>query len=249
MTDGNDLNEDFLEKAKSLVSEIQSGNEDSAQHILENLISARESKMFMELGKLTREFHDALMSFRLDSKIADLAETDIPDAKDRLNHVINMTNESAEKTLGAVETSLPLCEKLSKDAAELKESWARFQRKEMQADEFRALTEKLSSFLAEASSDSNDIKDNLNTVLMAQSFQDLTGQIIKRVITLVDDVEQSLVNLVKLSSSHVGETASDDSKNKKASSELEGPQIPGKETEGAVSGQDEVDDLLSSLGF
>jgi chemotaxis protein CheZ len=84
---------------------------------------------------------------------------------------------------------------------------------------------------------------------MAQSFQDLTGQIIKRVITLVDDVEASLVNLVKLSSSQIAESSSDDSKQKSDKSKLEGPQIPGKETDGAVSGQDEVDDLLSSLGF
>jgi chemotaxis protein CheZ len=77
---------------------------------------------------------------------------------------------------------------------------------------------------------------------MAQAFQDLTGQIIRRVITLVEEVEQSLINMVRLSGQKVGGDT-------RTRVDLEGPQVPGIKSVDAVSGQDEVDDLLSSLGF
>ena len=83
----------------------------------------------------------------------------------------------------------------------------------------------------------------------------MTGQIIKRVITLVGEVENNLVELIRLNSSvGIPTTLSEkkekfDSDKKDAASTLDGPQIPGLESEGVVSGQDDVDELLSSLGF
>jgi len=99
----------------------------------------------------------------------------------------------------------------------------------------------------------------LNEILMAQSYQDITGQIIYKVIQLVEDVESNLVNLIKLSSDHLGhektiepeQKKKDNNKDKEQDkSSLDGPVVPGlaNETE-TLSGQDEVDDLLSSLGF
>ncbi|HFA59759.1 MAG TPA: protein phosphatase CheZ, partial [Rhodospirillales bacterium] len=87
------------------------------------------------------------------------------------------------------------------------------------------------------------VRAHLTDALMAQDFQDLTGQIIKRVITLVEEVEANLVNLIKVAG--LPERKQDGPKEH----ELDGPVIPGKETASTVSGQDEVDDLLSSLGF
>lgn len=251
MSDVNIVSDDCLKTAQGLVTEIQSGNEKNANNLLDELVSIKETILFSELGKLTREFHDALTNFRQDSKISELTETDIPDARDRLNHVIKMTNDSADSTLNAVENAIPACDKLLTETNDIKESWARFQRKEMQADEFRLLSEKITQYLDNTINSSSGIKVELNSILMAQTFQDLTGQIIKQVITLVDEVESNLVNLVKLSSKHVAvekQSKPKDSDSKAATS-LDGPQIPGKESNTAVSGQDEVDDLLSSLGF
>jgi len=250
MSDGSVITDEYLEQAQSLVNEIRSGNETTATKALDELINARENSLFMELGKLTRDFHDALTKFRLDSKISDLVESDIPDARDRLQHVITMTNESAESTLNAVEKSIPLCDQLSTEAVELQQAWERFQRKDMQADEFRALSVRMTDFFKNTVEGTSGIKQDLNSVLMAQTFQDLTGQIIKQVITLVDDVENNLVNLVKLSSVQISaDNTADKNKDKDDANSLSGPQIPGKESATAVSGQDEVDDLLSSLGF
>jgi len=90
---------------------------------------------------------------------------------------------------------------------------------------------------------------------MAQEFQDLTGQILRRVITLVQEVEDNLVELIRLSGGEKAEvepgaSASKETKNTEDILKGVGPQVPGVGDDGgAVSGQDEVDDLLSSLGF
>ncbi len=257
MTMDNVISDEYLQQAQSLVSELKSGNNENAAKALDQLINSREKNLFTELGKLTREFHDALMGFRLDSKFSDLAETEIPDARDRLNHVIKLTNDSADSTLTAVENSIPLCDDLAKRAEKFKEKWSRFQRKEMCAKEFRELSDELSEYFNKSVAGASSIKEDLNKVLMAQSFQDLTGQIIKQVITLVDEVESNLVNLVKLSSEYViqdsvnQDTAQRENSSPKEDSRsgLDGPQIPGKQNDSVLKGQDDVDDLLSSLGF
>lgn len=251
MNDGNLINDEVLQRAQELIEEMRSGNNERAVRLFDDLVRIRETSLFHELGKLTREFHNALTSFRLDSRISSLANDDIPDARDRLNHVITMTNDAADRTLNAVEESLPLCEKLSSSAIQLKTDWDRFQNRQMQADEFRILCRQLSEFLGTTVDISSVLRSSLNEVLMAQDFQDLTGQIIKRVITLVEEVENNLINLIKLSSQKVAPDSEEvkTEKTEAAFSELEGPQVPGRESTDAVSGQDEVDGLLSSLGF
>lgn len=80
---------------------------------------------------------------------------------------------------------------------------------------------------------------------MAQDFQDLTGQIIRKVIDLVHDVEEKLVKLVRITGNKIEE----ETIVKEGREKLAGPAVPGLDQGDQVSGQDEVDDLLSSLGF
>jgi len=237
--------EENLTRARELVQQIEAGNESEAARILDELTFTRQEGLFQEVGKLTRDLHDALNSFRLDSRITDLAAKEIPDAKERLKYVITKTEEAADRTLTAVEDSIPLCEGIDARAGALSQEWERFTRREMQAAEFRELSRSVADFLGFLSGESLKLKNNLNDVLMAQDFQDLTGQVIRRVITLVADVEDNLVNLVRVSGKHIAHEAP----TKKDNSAAEGPQVPGLEHANAVSGQDEVDDLLSSLGF
>jgi chemotaxis protein CheZ len=129
----------------------------------------------------------------------------------------------------------------------------------MEADEFRQLSKTLKVFLQTANNDSVTLMSKLNEIMLAQSYQDITGQIIYKVIKLVEDVEEDLINLIKLSSEHLGrdlisektiETESTEAEKNKAKRTLDGPVIPGLADEAeTLSGQDEVDDLLSSLGF
>lgn len=231
-----------LERARALLGHLEAGNDAEAERLLDEWAGVRESELFRELGKLTRDLHEALNAFRLDARLADIAAVDIPDAKDRLRYVITMTEQSASRTLGAIETCRPLCDELRARGDALARDWQRFLRREMQAAEFRELTRRLAEFLPWVVEGAGRMKGDLSEVLMAQGFQDLTGQIIKRVIALVEEVERNLVNLIRLTGSKSGDAQA------KAGA-LEGPQVPGRQSADAVSGQDEVDELLSSLGF
>ena len=242
----------ILDQARALVAELESGNSDAAESLIDELGRTREQNLFRELGKMTRQLHDALNSFAVDSRMVALAESDIPDAKARLSHVIDMTEESANRTLTAVEGSLPIAEQLQEQASALHEKWARFCNKDMGVTEFRDLSKEIDDFLGLTSGHAGQIHSNLSEVMMAQGFQDLTGQIIRRVITLVQEVEDNLVELIRLSG---GARVERSDRNREPGAETDvmrgiGPVVPGVDPGGgAVSDQDEVDDLLSSLGF
>jgi chemotaxis protein CheZ len=240
------IDQELLSIATNLVKAIESGDSMAVDTRIAELTDLRESHLFQELGKLTREFHEALNTFRFDDKITSLAQEEIPDAKERLNYVITKTDEAANKTLDAVETVMPMCDKVEETVQGLSESWGKFTRRELKPAEFRELSKALQQFFADANDSIGSIRGHMNEVLMAQDFQDITGQIIKKVIVLVADVEKSLIELIKLGGASQQEMAK---VNKEKSGDLEGPQIPGMEADSAVSGQDEVDDLLSSFGF
>ena len=244
MDDEKIISEDNVARAHDLLASMESGDEEGAKEIVDDLARIRESVLYQEMGKLTRELHDAISAFGMDDRITDIASHDIPDARERLNYVISKTDDAANKTLNAVEASLPLCDAMESQASELHTEWQRFTNREMDAAEYRDLSKKLDDYLQSNGSSAGTIKDHLNEVLLAQDFQDLTGQIIKRVITLVEEVESNLVELIKVTGMPEAEAP-----RKTADVELSGPAVPGIDDEKTVSGQDEVDDLLSSLGF
>ncbi len=246
MSDNNLINDDNIARVRDLLACMENKDEEGAREVVDDLTSIRESALYQEMGKLTRELHDAISAFGMDDRIADIAEHDIPDARERLNYVIQKTDEAANRTLEAVEESFPLCEEIENRAAELHEQWQRFTNRELSADEFRTLSKQLGDYLGSQGEKTGILKSNLNNVLMAQDFQDLTGQIIKKVIKLVEEVEDNLVELIKLA----GLPEHEEQTQKQASEKLAGPVVPGVDDTGdSVSGQDEVDDLLSSLGF
>lgn len=238
------LTEDYIERVRTLAQTIEAGDEAEAARQLDELTSLREKTLFNDLGRLTREFHEALQSFRLDSRIASIAEQEFPDARERLNYVVSMTAQSANRTMTAVEESMPICDQLG-TAQALQEEWKRFTSRQMSAEEFRDLSRRIGDFLEVAATGSSKLHGNLQEVLMAQDFQDLTGQIIHRVVLLVDEVERNLVELVRISGQSLQVRKDETEEDRLAAS---GPPVPGLD-EGAVSGQDEVDELLSSLGF
>jgi len=237
----------LLEKAKALVSALEQGDvtDETLETSLDEIMTLRETSLFHELGKMTRDIHDSIMNFRMDSRISDLASTDIPDAKDRLEYVIEMTEKSANTVLGVVEKGTPVAEKLIDQSKQLTEQWGRFRRREMESDELRSMGQDLETFFSETESMMTELLSGFTEIMMSQGFQDLTGQIIRKVITLVDEIEGNLVELIRIQ----GESIEQDKGVAKDKDELAGPQIPGKEAEDVMQGQDDVDDLLASLGF
>ena len=138
------MNTEMLALAKDLVCALEQCDDASADEILDQVAGLRETQLFKELGKLTRQLHDALVGFSVDEKITELTEHDIPDAKQRLHYVISMTEQAANQTLTAVENLLPISESLNSQSRQLAEKWNRFLDREMPLDEFKAMSQEIS---------------------------------------------------------------------------------------------------------
>lgn len=251
------LDNALLAQARSLVTELEAGNTAAAENLIDEFARQRDQSLYRELGRMTRQLHDALNGVPLDVSIRNLARTEFPDTRARLNHVITMTEDSANRTLNAVEDSMPVAAQIKSRAKDLYEKRGQLYNRKLNVDE---LNNDIDDFLCTTGRYANRIHDNLSEVLMAQEFQDLTGQILRRVISLVQEVEENLVQLIKTTGNEVEvecsgviPTVNPAVGSQEKNRELKrgtGPQVPGiGETTDTVSGQDEVDDLLSSLGF
>ena len=112
MDAANKMEDVLLHEARALVDALEAGNVDGADNVISNIGKLREQSLFQELGKMTRQLHEAINGFSLEAKIENLTTTDIPDAKARLDHVITMTEDAANRTLSAVEKTIPVSESL-----------------------------------------------------------------------------------------------------------------------------------------
>ncbi|WP_394200761.1 protein phosphatase CheZ [Shewanella waksmanii] len=235
-----------LEQAQKLVELLESNEQEQADEIVRELAAPIQKELFDEVGRLTRQLHSAIVDFQVDSRLVELANSEIPDAKERLNYVIDMTEQAANKTMDAVEESLPLADALTSNVQAVKPTWDRLMRRDLELHEFKALCHEVQQFIERSEADSNRLKELLNNILLAQDFQDLTGQMIRRVIELVREVENNLVSMLTV----FGEQPdANDEKLKDKNVEAEGPIMNAEQRDDVVTGQDEVDDLLSSLGF
>ena len=243
--------ERYAELAQELARCLQAGESEQAERLLDELTDVRETELFRELGRLTRQLHESLNTFRLDSRLSELNQYDIPDARERLNNAIAMTEQAAHRTLTAIEDSMTLNEAVTSRAQELRDAWQRFRRREMEVAEFREFSRELDDFFEQLDADGAKVSGNLTEALMAQDYQDLTGQVLRRVISLVQELEENLVKLVRIAGAP--ETAENRQAADKGNKDVikgEGPRVPGQGDDAEfVGGQGDVDDLLSSLGF
>jgi chemotaxis protein CheZ len=248
----------IAECAKEVILKMESGDHSGALLAVEDLNRARDHALYHEIGKLTRHLHDAIVNFEIETHSGNVAPDGKPvsrihDASDRLQFVISTTENAANKTMDMVEETIPISDELGQKAKALRNDWKRLLNREMTVGEFRELYKQIDTFLEFTESKATNINSNLTSILIAQDFQDITGQVLKKVITLVHEVEDNLVGLVKMASSLQGFTTEKldaEPEEIKAHKEyLEGPIVNADERQDVVSNQDEVDDLLSSLGF
>ncbi|MEH6530315.1 MAG: protein phosphatase CheZ [Photobacterium frigidiphilum] len=235
-----------LEQAKQLVSLLEDGKQAEANSLVQTVVSDSQEPMFAEVGKITRQLHDSLANFRLDPRINDLAKTEIPDARDRLSYVIDKTEAAANKTMDAVESALPIADKLHETLLQVHPQWKRLMAGKIELSEFKTMCHDIDHLLVQVEGDSGELRNQLTEIMMAQDFQDLTGQIIRRVIELVHEVEDRLVDILKAFGMEQDDRAETLTV---AALTPEGPIVNAEEREDVMSTQDDVDDLLSSLGF
>lgn len=242
-----------LEQARHLVTLLEAGDQEEADQYFLGLSDKSSEGLFNSVGRLTRQLHDSLHDFQLDPRIEKMTADDLPDAQNRLQYVIERTEDAANRTMDAVEASLPLADNLSTRLNDIAPEWEKLMSRDIELSEFKALCHQVDKFMKQAQGDATHLQGLLTEVLMAQDFQDLTGQVIRRVIELVQEVEVSLIELLRVfgdqERARAERSHTDNKKISSNSTKAEGPIINPDERDDVVAGQDEVDDLLSSLGF
>ncbi|MEI7968186.1 MAG: protein phosphatase CheZ [Betaproteobacteria bacterium] len=193
------------------------------------------------LGQLTRSLHDSLRELGYDRVIEKAAQS-IPDTQDRLQYIAIMTEKAASRVLSATEAAQPIQEQMSSDATQLSREWDRVFANEMSVADFKALAGRTQEFLREIPRQTKVTNDHLLEIMMAQDFQDLTGQVIKKMMDMTRLVEKQLLELLL-------EQLPPERKEQIEASGLAGPVVKITGSQDIVTNQQQVDDLLESLGF
>jgi chemotaxis protein CheZ len=200
-----------------------------------------KEEAYARLGSITREMHEALSVLGGNQLHAIVEE--IPNARDRLAHVGKMTEDAANKVLTLVETAKPQCDDLSTRGEELGKSLARMAAAEdLTVERARGLMLVCGKFAERTATFAGIQAEVLSDIMMSQDFQDLSGQVIKKVIDIITRTEMQLVQLLLDSSPDQA----------KAAAEVftgETHQLQGPQTADTALKQDDVDDLLASMGF
>ncbi len=251
MAEQPDLKAEWGELFDALSAAFSGGDRQAFIQTLDRLGEAREHALYRDLREVSTDLRVALEQFRLDSRLATLAGKDVPDARLRLDHALKITEEGAHRTLDLVERSCPLAERIAKQAAALTGPLRSVREGLVDGTTHPAsvpeLLEKAEEVLAVAQRESDLVRGNLTEVLMAQSSQDLSGQIIRGVIVLVGEVERTLAHLSALAGNDPVKVAPPQAPTTSPGSGF-GPAIPGL-TSGAVGEQNDVDALLADLGM
>jgi chemotaxis protein CheZ len=194
------------------------------------------------IGHMTRALHDSLRGLGLD-KLIEKAASDIPDARDRLDYVARMSEQAAQKVLNATDAASPLQDRIDTSAQELSAAWnGLLDAPDTSDSDWRALAERTSMTLDGMRGATVDTKAYLMDIMMAQDFQDLTGQVITKVTAIAQNLEQQLVQMLV-------DFAPAEVRRDYDNGLLNGPQIKPEGNNEVVSDQSQVDDLLDSLGF
>ncbi|XGA80185.1 protein phosphatase CheZ [Halomonas sp. CH40] len=229
----------------------QNEQDDSAQ-----LSEEAAEDLIQRIGKLTRMLRENMRELGLDKEIEKAAEA-IPDARDRLHYVAAMTEQAAERALNAIDRAQPMQDQLTERAEALDKRWTEWFEAPQELDDAKLLVKETRQYLSDVPDMTSATSKELLEIMMAQDFQDLTGQVIKKMMDVIREIEHQLVQVLI---DNVPEAQARQSMQRKAEDQwkndnarrneelLNGPQVKEDEPD-VVSGQDQVDDLLDELGF
>lgn len=201
-----------------------------------------DKPMFERLGGIVRLLHDSLRELGYDRSLSDVA-SQINDAKGRLEYIATLTEQAANKVLNAIDVGMPAQDVIATNAKDIEARWTELFEGRMGIDEFKKLAADSREFSARVSEASEAEKARLLDIMMAQDFQDITGQLIKKIVTITHTAETELAQLLR-------DNAPAELKAAMAAAEpkpvdlMQGPSVPS-----AAMEQDDVDSLLADLGF
>lgn len=201
-----------------------------------------QEAVFNRIGHMARELHDTLRQLGYDNLLEKTVSA-LPDAKDRLAYVANLTEQAACRVLNATDIAVPLVDEMESSARDLGLKWDKVFANEMTTTDFKSLAEETRLYLRDQlPQKTRATHAQLNEIMMAQDFQDLTGQVIKKIVSLAQDLENGLMNVLI-------EVLPDAKRTEEVTSLMNGPVIKAEGRTDVVVNQEQVDDLLDSLGF
>ncbi len=191
-------------------------------------------EVFQQIGSITRLLHDTMHQLGVMPKLQ-VATDGLPDARSRLNYIANKTAAAADRVLNSVDQA-----KLEHAAIA---AATRTIAQAIVADPVRAVASgQVMNFVGDVEERTAAIDGHLTDIMLAQDFHDLTGQVVAKVVSLANDLEDSLVKLLL-------QVVPPDQREKVDPNVLSGPVVDPSSRTDVVSSQGEVDDLLASLGF
>lgn len=191
-------------------------------------------EVFQQIGTITRVLHDTMQQLGVMPKLQ-VATDGLPDARSRLTYIANKTADAANKVLNSVDQAKAEHVKITEAANAMAQA--------ITADPVRAVASgAVLNFVKEVESSTTKIDTHLTDIMLSQDFHDLTGQVVAKVVTLANDLEDSLVKLLV-------SVVPPEQREKVDPNILQGPVVSPEGRTDVVANQSEVDDLLASLGF
>ncbi|MBK4734600.1 protein phosphatase CheZ [Noviherbaspirillum pedocola] len=191
--------------------------------------------MYDRLGHIVRQLHDSLRELGYDRSLSDIA-TEVTDAAGRLEYIATLTEQAANKVLNSIDEAMPVQDEVISVSSDLESRWSDLFEGKLGVEEFKTLARDSRQFIGQARETGEAEKARLMTIMMAQDFQDITGQIIKKVVTITQKLERELAQLLIDNAPQ--------SNKEKVVDLLAGPDVPT-----SALAQTDVDDLLADLGF
>lgn len=214
-------------------------------------------RILARIGQLTRTLRDSMRELGIDKHVERAAEA-VPDARDRLKYIATMTEQAAERVLSSIEIAKPIQEQLQRDAGDLDARWEQWYAAPIEREEVRALMSDTRTFLRGVPEVTTATNQQLLEIMLAQDFQDLTGQVIKKITEVVYLIEQQLLGVLienialerrEQFAATAAALAAEPSSTGSPENLLNGPQINPEGKADVMQDQGQVDDLLASLGF
>lgn len=216
---------------------VEKGTAAEPQHSEES----RTDNVICRIGRMTRTLHDSLCELGYDKLLKTAAEA-IPDARDHLSYVSVIMGKAAERTLNAAEAAKRIQDRIETEAGELSASWQKLFDKQLNVVQFKELAGQTRTYIDDVPNQTRALNAHLLEIMMAQDFQDLTGQVIKKITGVVQNLEQQLISL--LVENMVTERKTDTTVGL-----MNGPVVNSDGRSDVVTSQRQVDELLESLGF
>jgi chemotaxis protein CheZ len=204
--------------------------------------SCDATKVINSVGHLTRQLHDTLAELGYDRQIQECAAAALPDARQRLAYVVTLTEQAASRSLNAVDAARPVQEALAAEAASLAGEWDLILSGRADVAQFKKVAQATREYLGDVAPRTEITREQLREIVMAQEFQDLTGQVLKRITELAHTLETQLLKLLV-------ENAQGPVRGAEVVCLLNGPVTGGADGSEVVTSQAQVDELLESLGF